>query len=661
MCGICGIISLKDGIAPNPELIKKMMGSLTHRGPDSSGYYRDRQTALGHTRLAIIDLLTGAQPLSNEDETIWITFNGEIFNYIELRNELVSKGHIFKTHSDTETMVHAWEEWGESCFNKFNGQWACALWDKKNKKTILSRDRHGIKPLYYTQTGQRILFASEVKAIFADDSIERNFNPEGLSELFTFWSTIAPATVFKNIHEVEPGTLLVIQNGKITARSYWELKFPSQSLSQNKKRNFKEKTEELRELLTRATKLRFTRSDVPVGAYLSGGIDSSITSAIVTRYTNAKLKTFSLRFEDMEFDEGSFQNEMARRLETDHQEVVVSFNDIGNIFPEVIKHTERPVLRTAPAPLFLLSRLVRKSGYKVVVTGEGADEVLAGYDIFREAKVRKFIAENPGSPEIDSYVNQLYPWMERTPGKAPAFARAFFGKDLNTDDPAFSHRPRWNTTSRIKLLFHPDFREAAARYNVSTAFLNRIPAENVRWTDLSRAQWLEYTSLLSGYILSSQGDRMLMANSIEGRFPFLDYNLVDFANKLPSEFKLNGLREKHILKEAFADLVPSSILNRPKQPYRAPDAASFFSGETPEWVKEVTAEPYINQAGIFNPPAVKKLMDKCKATGGIKMSNSDNMRIAGILSTMLTYKHIIRKEGMTAATPPQPMKIVERG
>lgn len=206
-------------------------------------------------------------------------------------------------------------------------------------------------------------------------------------------------------------------------------------------------------------------------------------------------------------------------------------------------------MRTAPAPLFLLSRLVRKSGYKVVVTGEGADEVLAGYDIFREAKVRKFIAENPGSPEIDSYVNQLYPWMERTPGKAPAFARAFFGKDLDTDDPAFSHRPRWNTTSKIKLLFHPDFREATARYNVSTAFLNRIPAENVRWTDLSRAQWLEYTSLLSGYILSSQGDRMLMANSIEGRFPFLDYNLVDFANRLPSEFKLNGLREKHILKK----------------------------------------------------------------------------------------------------------------
>ncbi len=362
MCGICGIVSLKEGNAPNPDLIKRMMGTLTHRGPDSSGYYRDRQAALGHTRLAILDLFSGSQPLSNEDETIWVTFNGEIFNYLELREELVSKGHIFKTHSDTETIVHAWEEWGESCFKRFNGQWGLALWDSKQKTMILSRDRHGIKPLYYTKTGQKFLFASEVKAIFADNSIERSFNPEGLSELFTFWSTTLPKTVFKNIYEVEPGTMLILHRGTLTTRSYWKLSFPTQSSSPQEETNFKESAEKLRELLTRSTRLRFTRSDVPVGAYLSGGIDSSITSAIVSRYTNTQLKTFSLRFEDNEFDEGSFQNEMARKLGTDHQEVGVSFRDIGKIFPQVIQHTERPILRTAPAPLFLLSKLVRDSG-----------------------------------------------------------------------------------------------------------------------------------------------------------------------------------------------------------------------------------------------------------------------------------------------------------
>ena len=660
MCGICGIVSLKKGNAPNPDLIKRMMGTLTHRGPDSSGYYRDRQAALGHTRLAILDLFSGSQPLSNEDETIWVTFNGEIFNYLELREELVSKGHIFKTHSDTETIVHAWEEWGESCFRRFNGQWGLALWDSKQKTMILSRDRHGIKPLYYTKTGQKFLFASEVKAIFTDNSIERSFNPEGLSELFTFWSTTPPKTVFENIFEVEPGTMLILHRGTLTTRSYWKLSFPAQSSSPQEKTNFKESAEELRELLTRSTRLRFTRSDVPVGAYLSGGIDSSITSAIVSRYTNTQLKTFSLRFEDNEFDEGSFQNEMARKLGTDHQEVGVSFRDIGKIFPQVIQHTERPILRTAPAPLFLLSKLVRDSGYKVVVTGEGADEVLAGYDIFREAKVRKFIAENPESPKITDYINQLYPWMQRSPGKAPAFARSFFGKDLDIGDRAFSHRPRWNTTSKINLLFHPDFKQLTTRFNTSAALLARFPSEQTTWSDLSRAQWLEYTSLLSGYILPSQGDRMLMAHSIEGRFPFLDYNLVDFANNLPPNFKLHGLQEKYILKEAFSDLVPQSILNRPKQPYRSPDAASFFSGATLPWVEEVTEESYLNKAGIFNPAAVNKLLEKCRKTRGIKMSNSDNMQIVGVLSTMLTYKYLIEREHTYNSTLPQPMKIVER-
>lgn len=657
MCGICGIINSRADIAPDPELIKKMMGSLAHRGPDSSGYYRDRQVAMGHTRLAIIDLHSGSQPLSNENETIWITFNGEIYNYLELRDELISKGHTFRTKSDTETIIHAWEEWGELCFERFNGQWALALWDSKNKTMILSRDRHGIRPLYYTVSNTKIIFASEIKAIFMDSSVERNFSPKGFSELFTFWSTVAPMTAYKGIMELEPGHFAIIKKNKIISRPYWSINFSDNS---GKKQDIHESAEQLRELLINASRLRFERSDVPVGAYLSGGIDSSITSAIVSQYTDTKLKTFSLRFKDNEFDEGNYQNEMSKHLGTDHEDIVVSHEDIGEVFPEVIKHTERPILRTAPAPLYLLSKLVRENGYKVVVTGEGADEVLAGYDIFREAKVRRFIAENPDSPDNAGLINQLYPWMERAPGNTPAFARAFFGKDLNLSDPALSHRPRWNTSASIKGLFNPDFKMEADKYNSANDLLSKLPNNFKNWKNLSKAQWFEYTTLLSGYILSAQGDRMLMANSVEGRFPFLDYNLVEFANNLPTEFKLKDLKEKYILKKAFADLIPESILNRPKQPYRAPDAMSFFSGKKLNWIEEITASNYIKEAGIFNPAAIEKLLAKAVKRKGKNMSNTDNMRIVGFFSTMLSYKYMIKGGNLNNSLPPQPMKVINR-
>lgn len=640
MCGICGIVNLNEEPAPTSELLIKMMSTLKHRGPDSSGYYRDKKAALGHTRLAIIDLATGAQPLSNEDESIWITFNGEIFNYLELRDELIGKGHTFRTKSDTETIVHAWEEWGSSCFERFNGQWALALWDTKESQVILSRDRHGIRPLYYTVCGKRFLFASEVKAIFADESVERAFDRNGISEIFTFWSPVAPATTFKNIKELEPGHYAIIKDYEIKSRPYWTISFPKESISNT--HTIEENVEALREHLIDASKLRFTRSDVPVGAYLSGGIDSSITSAIVSQCTAAPLQTFSLRFEDNEFDEGSYQKEMSNRLGTDHQDVIISQSDIGNIFPEVIRHTERPILRTAPAPLYLLSKLVRESGYKVVVTGEGGDEVLAGYDIFRENEVRRFIAENPDSPETDTMIENLYPWMKRSPSKAPAFARAFFEKDLDLSDPGVSHRLRWNTTSSIMRMFNQEFKHETDKYDPAAALHAKLPENHWDWTGLSRAQWLEYTSLLSGYILSAQGDRMLMANSVEGRFPFLDFNLVDFANNLPSEHKLYKLDEKHILKKAFANTIPESIVKRPKQPYRAPDAASFFFDNSPDWINQVTDESIINEAGIFNPIAVQRLITKCKKQKGMTMSNTDNMRIVAVLSTMLTYTQFIK-------------------
>lgn len=644
MCGICGIVST--GAPPNLPLLRRMMGRLGHRGPDGNGYYRDRRAALGHNRLAIIDTAGGAQPMCNEDETLWVTFNGEIFNYVELRDELRGRGHTFRTASDTEVIVHAWEEWGEGCFGRFNGQWALALWDRREQRLVLSRDRLGVRPLFYTRTPGGLMFASEVKALFADPSVERALDPAGLDQTFTYWSTVAPRTVFRGIEQLEPGHFAVLDRAGLRTAAYWSISFPDQG--QEPVQDARANAEALRERLVEASRLRFVRSDVPVGAYLSGGLDSSITAAVVSQYTDAPLHTFSLRFSADELDEGRYQKEMAARLGTEHQDVVVSPADIAEVFPEVVRHAETPLLRAAPAPLFLLSQLVRDNGYKVVVTGEGADEVLAGYDIFREARVRMFWARDPESAKRSRAAELLYPWMARSPGAMPAFARSFFGRNLDLADSALSHRPRWDSTAALKGLLSADLRAETERADPPDVVAS-MPPGSEGWDPLSRGQWLEMTTLLAGYILSSQGDRMLMANSVEGRFPFLDRDVVDLAGSLPARHKLFGLEEKWLLKQAFGDLVPPDIIRRPKQPYRAPDAASFFAPGRPAWVDDLTSERAIREAGVFEPALVAGLMAKGARTRGENMSNTDNMRVLAVISTQVVHDTFIDDHDWSAA------------
>lgn len=656
MCGICGVVT--DGPPPEVGLVTRMMGRLRHRGPDGSGYFRDERAALGHTRLAIIDTAGGAQPLCNEDGNVWVTFNGEIFNYVELGEELRRRGHTFRTASDTEVVVHAWEEWGESCFSRFNGQWALALWDRREQRLVLSRDRLGVRPLFYARNGRRLVFASEVKALFADPTVTRELDPAGLEQTFTYWSTVAPRTIFRGVEQLEPGYVAVLDRDGFRKSPYWSIAFPEQG--QEPSQDSAVNAGALRERIVEATRLRFLRSDVPVGAYLSGGIDSSVTAAVIARYTDAPLHTFSLRFDDGEFDEGDYQQKMAAELGAQHQDIVVSHADVAEVFPQVVWHTETPILRSAPAPLFLLSRLVRDNGYKVVVTGEGADEVLAGYDIFREARVRLFWSRNPESRKRDRAAELLYPWMARSPGRAPAFARSFFGQNLDPADPAISHRPRWDSTGAVKALLAPGTRAAVERSEAQDV-TELMPAGSESWDPLARAQWLEMTTLLPGYILASQGDRMLMANSVEGRFPFLDRDVVELANDLPARHKLCGLDEKHLLKRAFADLVPEEILHRPKQPYRAPDAASFFAGSPPEWLTEVTSAAAIEAAGVFDPAQVAGLFAKCARTGGARMGNTDNMRVLAVLSTQLVHQQFIARDGAGPGddSPPEPLMVAD--
>lgn len=680
MCGICGIYA-PGGPAPEPALVKKMMGRLRHRGPDGSGYYRNRTVALGHTRLSIVDVEGGAQPMSNEDGSVWITYNGEVYNAPELRAELETRGHRFRTRCDTEVIVHAYEEWDTKCFSRFNGQWALALWDETRRRLVLSRDRMGIRPLYYCVADGKLLFASEVKALFADPSVPRAPDPVGLRQILGLWSPVAPRTAFADVYQLPPGHVAemglaggalaeagLVGGRALESKAYWEPHFPAAGEECGTEG---ENAEALREHLVRAARLRFTRSDVPVGAFVSGGLDSSIIAAILARHTSANLTTFSIRFESAAFDEGKHQSLVTESLGTVHREVLVTRKRIGEVFPAAIRHVERPIVRNGPAPIYILSELVRDSDFKVVVTGEGADEVLGGYDIFREAKIREFIARDPDSAVRSGIVARLYPWMANAPGRTPSFARAFFTKNLSADDFAISHRPRWSAGPALERILSADFGDGAERGDdgaggtiadaIASAVVEEMPAEAERWDALSRAQWLEMKTLLEPYILSAQGDRMLMAHSVEGRFPFLDHELVEFANQLPSHHKLMGLNEKHLLKSIAAGSVPREILERPKQPYRAPDAASFVGAAEPDWLSDLLSDAAVDRAGLLSCEASRAILSKARAREGANMSNTDNMRLVAIVSTMLWHEEFIADGAASSdAPPPEPMIAIDK-
>ncbi|MBM4319662.1 MAG: asparagine synthase (glutamine-hydrolyzing), partial [Deltaproteobacteria bacterium] len=517
MCGICGIFNLGDGAPPDSALLRRMVAALRHRGPDGNGGYGDRHILLGHSRLAIIDLSGGAQPMSNEDDSLWVVFNGEIFNYLELGEELKQAGHRFRSRSDTEVLLHAYEQWGPTFVERCNGQFAFALWDRPQRRLMLCRDRVGILPLYYAQHGQRLFFASEIKALLQEPELPRRLDPRGLAEVFTFWTPVPPRTALTGIRQLRPGTLLLVeQGGRTEEKEYWQPVFPEQrpGFAHAGDERLAELAAGLRDRLEEATRLRMLRSDVPVGVYLSGGLDSSVIAALVRRFHQGPLRTFSLRFEHPDFDEGAFQQEMVQRLATEHSAVEVGYRAIARWFPEVIQATETPVLRTAPAPLFLLSGLVRQNGFKVVLTGEGSDEFLAGYDLFREDKVRRFWARCPGSQLRPLLLGRLYPWMVRAPAQAQALQRSFFGRGLaELEMPHFSHIPRWSSTAGLQRLFSRELLAALAGFSPVEELVSRLPPEANRWEPLCRAQYLEITTLLSGYLLSSQGDRMLMGHS----------------------------------------------------------------------------------------------------------------------------------------------------
>ena len=634
MCGIAGIVDFKLS-EPQEDLLRRMLGLIRHRGPDASGIYTDRIAGLASARLSIIDLSGGDQPIHNEDKSIWVVYNGEIFNYPEVRQDLEARGHIFYTRSDTEVLVHLYEDHGPELFKNLNGQFAFALWDQNRETLVLGRDRLGIRPLFYYLDNHRLVFGSEVKAIFADPRVPRALDLQTLSDIFICWAPLGHLTPFKKIYQLLPGHYALFSCKGMVTHPYWKLSFPESS--NDRDRSLNEWTEELKSLLYDATRIRL-RADVPVGAYLSGGLDSTYITSVVKRFFDNKLCTFSVGFTDSRFDEASFQERAVQSLETDHRAIRCTEKDIGEVFPKVIWHTEIPILRTAPAPLFMLSGLVRENNFKVVLTGEGSDEIFAGYDIFKEDRVRRFWARQPTSKLRPRLLQKLYPDIfAQGDIRSRTFLEGFFRKGLTqVDSPVYSHLIRWENTAQIKTFFSNELQtEIDGEKTFTDRFISTLPKEFMSWDALSRAQYIEMTIFLSNYLLSSQGDRVAMGHSVEGRFPFLDYRVVEFACRIPPRYRMNGLKDKFILRHSAMDLIPPELAKRPKQPYRAPISRCFLGDHPHDYVKELLSEETLRKTGYFHPGKVVKLLEKCRRDEGRLLSERENMALVGIVSSQL--------------------------
>lgn len=637
MCGICGVVNL-DGRPGDAELLRRMTAQLRHRGPDEVGFYADSRAALGHARLSILDISGGQQPMHEGRKSLWITFNGEIFNYIELREELIKKGHTFRTRSDTEVILRLYLEEGENCVQRLNGQWAFAIWDVAKQKLFLSRDRVGVRPLFYTQTHDRFLFASEIKALLACPEVERELDIKALDQVFTFWVTLAQRTAFRNIWQLPPGHSMVVENGQVRVSEYWRLDYPPQE--ELRAGDEERLAEELLSLLVDATRVRL-RSDVPVGTYLSGGLDSSLITALTRTLAGERLRSFGISFEDAEFDESRYQKEASEFLNVEHTDVHCSYADIAEVFPDVIRHAEQPILRTAPAPLYVLSKVVRDSGFKVVLTGEGADEIFGGYDIFKEAKIRRFWGRYPGSKHRPHLLKRLYPYMKDIQAQPEAYRQRFFrvgAEDMAS--PFFSHLPRWELTSKLKIFFSDAVMAELRESDTLSEMEQALPQCFSQWDTFCQAQYFEAKYLLPSYILSSQGDRMAMAHSVEGRYPFLDHRVVEFASRLHPSLKMSVLNEKYLLKRIAKDRLPASIVRRSKQPYRAPDGRSFLGNGRAPYVDDLLSPETIRSYGIFQPESVSALMSKFRS--GRATGAKDNMAFVGIVSTQLLIREFIQ-------------------
>ncbi|SRR5579883_60659 len=598
MCGICGKLNFDLQAPVSRPLLKAMTDHIEHRGPDDEGYYTSTGVGLGFRRLSIIDLSTGHQPISNEDGTVWIVFNGEIYNYRSLRTELIAKGHVFRSDTDTEVIVHLYEELGERCLEKLRGMFAFAIWDDRNKTLFLARDRVGIKPLYYYRSDECLIFGSEMKSILVDSGVNRDLNPATIDRILTFQYSPGSDTLFKHIYKLMPGCYLRAQGRKVEVKQYWDLQFRRTDIS------LKEAERRLVEILEETVRLHMI-SDVPVGFLLSGGLDSTGLLSIASAGADRQLSSFTVGFSGSQVtDERPYAKLAADRFHTEHHEITFSAKEFEAVLPKYIWHMEEPVCEPPAIALYYVSKLARNY-VKVLISGEGGDEAFAGYQNYRSIFwLERFKAGlGPLAGVLSAGLSAAAPVLPRRLRKyAPLLGMPLESYYLGR---TASKSADWNIYSDG--LRHRIDREFSL--HPATEALQRSrpygPVNRMLYVDTKT--WLPDDLLV-------KADKITMANSIELRVPLLDHELLEFAASLPDEFKVNGFSTKYILKRVMKNRVPPEIVNRKKTGFPVP-YASWFRGELQPWVRDILLDRRTLQRGYFVPARVEELISNNFETG----------------------------------------------
>jgi asparagine synthase (glutamine-hydrolysing) len=607
MCGICGKLNFEQDAGVEAGLLRGMLDTIRHRGPDDEGVYVTPQVGLGHRRLSIIDLKSGHQPLSNEDGTVWIVFNGEIYNFRELRAWLLTKGHVFRTHSDTEVIVHLYEELGPQCLEKLRGMFAFAIWDEKTKTLFLARDRVGIKPLYYCRTGKSLVFASEIKAILADPAVPCEIAPEIIDRFLTFLYLPGEETLLKGIQKLSPGWYLLARNGRTELRQYWDLHFPKPSRSLS----LRQAEDELLSLLAEAVKLHMI-ADVPVGVLLSGGVDSTAVLSLAAERADKEINSYTVGFSDPGVtDERPYAQLAATAFGSRHHEMTISASDFLEFLPRYVWHMEEPVCEPPAIAMYYVSKLASQD-VKVLLSGEGGDEAFAGYSNYRNLlwleRLKRFLPPFNGAAAWGLAAANSWLHSPRVAKYAPLvnarFPEYYYSR---TSDP-FHH-----SENGLGSLYSGDFLASIDREHTLQP-LRELQA-NVRGQHpLNAMLYIDTKTWLPDDLLI-KADKMTMANSLELRVPLLDHKVLEFAASLPSHLKVHGLTTKYLAKKALRKRVPKSILGRRKAGFPVP-YERWLRKELRGCVREVLFDRVTTSRGYFDTSAVRGLLARDESSGG---------------------------------------------
>jgi asparagine synthase (glutamine-hydrolysing) len=596
MCGICGFYEYKTHKPADPEILSDMLRILHHRGPDDSGVHFDKDLALGMRRLSIIDLSGGKQPISNEDGSIVTVFNGEIYNYRQLRDELESRGHTLATESDTEVIVHLYEECGEECTRLLRGMFGFAVWDARRRRLFVARDRLGIKPLYFTRTGSTLVFASEIKAILQHPAVDLQLDAEALNNYLSLKYVPAPQTMFKGISALPPACSLTCDSNGLKVRRYWDLSF---SNARNGHVHEEAYAEQLEALLRECVQ-QHLMSDVPFGAFLSGGVDSSTVVALMSQFLNEPVKTYSVGFEgDGEaFSELPYARMVAKKFQTDHHEVIIRPSHLAELAEKVVWHLDQPLAEHATLANYMVAELASRD-VKMVLTGEGGDELFAGYARYSGERFSPLFRAIPESVKSLALASCSHlPGLRRQ-------KLALYALSQSDEVTRFVNWfPLFNSEIKQSLLSE-SLKESLSDYGADNVFAQHLSRTDA--TDpLNRMLYVD-TKLWLPDLLLARGDKMSMAVSLEARVPLLDHKLVEFAAALPQKLKLRGWTRKYLLKKVAKAWLPPEILQRKKQGFPMP-TSSWLRKEARAFMRDVLSTSALRRRGLFNPPFVEKLI-----------------------------------------------------